>query len=165
MAITGENNPAKRPEVRIKLKAALIKRYKDPAARKKASLAAKKRYTNPKQHEVSSVAAIKKWQDPKYRAKFIGEQNGRWDGGTGNKPYPNEFNSELKDSIRERDNNTCQICDKTEEQNGKRLAIHHIDYIKEHCNPENLITLCNSCNSKVNSNRNYWQAVLTEKNK
>ena len=27
---------------------------------------------------------------------------------------------------------------------------------KKNCNPENLITLCRSCHSKTNTNREYW---------
>jgi len=38
----------------------------------------------------------------------------------------------------------------------KRILIHHIDYDKQNCNENNLITVCNSCNSKVNYNRDYW---------
>ena len=37
-----------------------------------------------------------------------------------------------------------------------KLKKNHIDYDKKNCNPENLITLCNHCNIKVNKNRDYW---------
>lgn len=38
----------------------------------------------------------------------------------------------------------------------KKHDVHHIDYNKFNCNPENLITLCKSCHVKTNHNRNYW---------
>ena len=37
-----------------------------------------------------------------------------------------------------------------------KLKRNHIDYDKLNCNPDNLISLCNSCHSKTNYNRNYW---------
>ena len=65
-------------------------------------------------------------------------------------PYSLDWNNELKTKIRERDNYTCQIC----KVNGK--GIHHIDYNKQNCKESNLITLCRSCHSKTNTNREYW---------
>ena len=55
----------------------------------------------------------------------------------------------LADKIRERDGNKCRIC-KTEEA---RLHVHHIYHRTAEemndDNPENLLTLCGSCHSKV----------------
>jgi len=85
--------------------------------------------------------------------------------GNGYAPYPLEFNDKLKESIRNRDNHTCQNCGMTEEEHlivvGKVLTIHHIDYNKENCNKSNLITLCMKCNTKANANRDYWYAYFT----
>lgn len=67
--------------------------------------------------------------------------------------YPIKFNKILKASIRERDNHVCQICGKTTEENGRRLDVHHIDYIKANLDPENLISLCINCHRKSNYNR------------
>ena len=39
---------------------------------------------------------------------------------------------------------------------GKSLTVHHVDYNKENCYKENLITLCMSCNIRANYNRGYW---------
>ncbi|KKN66555.1 hypothetical protein LCGC14_0470240 [marine sediment metagenome] len=44
----------------------------------------------------------------------------------------------------------------------KQLVIHHIDYIKKHCNPWNLITLCRSCNGRANKNRKWHTSYYTE---
>jgi len=80
----------------------------------------------------------------------IGEKNSAWKGGKSFEPYPLYWTNALKKSIRERDNNTCQLCFKE----GK--AVHHMDYNKKNCNPENLITLCQGCHLKTNENREKW---------
>ena len=47
--------------------------------------------------------------------------------------------------------------------NTEKLCIHHIDYDKKNNNPENLITLCNSCHTKTNiKNRDYWKNYYSE---
>ena len=40
------------------------------------------------------------------------------------------------------------------------IACHHINYNKLDNRPENLLTLCLSCNTKVNQNREEWQAYF-----
>ena len=91
-----------------------------------------------------------------YGKRLIGDQNNNWHGGKSFEPYTYHFNEKLKEEIRNRDNRLCQLCGKNELKNGKKLAIHHADYIKENCNRENLLALCNSCNNKVNFNRGFW---------
>ena len=72
--------------------------------------------------------------------------------------------SQFKQMIKDRDGNICLNCGKTEEQNGRRLTGHHIDYDKKECPPKNIITLCHSCNSSANYDREwhtaYYQAML-----
>jgi hypothetical protein len=81
--------------------------------------------------------------------------------GRSKEPYPLEWNLELKESIRKRDNYECQCCGMTEEEHliviGTVLNIHHIDYNKKNCKEENLITTCFWCNLRANNNRNYWK--------
>jgi len=93
-----------------------------------------------------------------------GEFNIRWNEGSSTKPYPFIFNDELKEQIRKRDEYICQKCKITEEEHltvyGKILGIHHIDYDKQNCQEENLVTLCNECNLRVNINQNYWKAFF-----
>ena len=69
-------------------------------------------------------------------------------------PYTKNFNNTLKNIIRNRDNYRCQICDKF--QYNETLHVHHIDYNKENCNEDNLISLCATCHGKTNHNREYW---------
>ena len=84
-----------------------------------------------------------------------GENHPNWQGGLHQTGYTIEFSLSLKEKIRIRDNYTCQYCSNI------GIHVHHIDYNKENCNPENLITLCNSCNIKANYNRDYWFAYFT----
>lgn len=80
--------------------------------------------------------------------------------------YPLEFNEELRESIRKRDNYICS-CGMTEEEHlivyGQVLHVHHIDYNKQNCNKKNLISVCLSCNTRANFNRIYWQKFYINK--
>jgi 5-methylcytosine-specific restriction endonuclease McrA len=110
--------------------------------RGKLSISTKKRFKNPKNHP-------------------------NWKGGKDKEPYGWNWTEQLKESIRKRDNYTCQNCSMTEEEHlivmGISLAIHHIDYNKKNCNEENLITLCNQCNIRANYDRDYWKNFYEEK--
>ena len=85
-----------------------------------------------------------------------GEKSPNWRGGLSSYPYPINFTKQLKEYIRERDNHICQLCGKTEEQNRRKLDVHHIDYNKENLNESNLISLCKSCHQKTSWNREFW---------
>jgi len=83
----------------------------------------------------------------------IGEKNANWKGGISLEPYCFEFTKDLKEFIKERDFYKCRNPNCV---NGKHLCVHHVDYNKKNCILENLITLCFSCNSKANFNREFW---------
>ena len=86
-----------------------------------------------------------------------GELNGNWQGGISCEPYCYEWSfKDFKDMIKERDGNKCMNPDCL--GNSCMLVIHHIDYNKKNCDPENLITLCNSCNSRANGNREWHES-------
>lgn len=94
-----------------------------------------------------------------------GKRSAKYIHGQGNFPYPMEFNSILKKQIRARDNYTCQKCGLKEKNHirGKKhikLTIHHINYIKQDCKPDNLISLCHRCNVKVSSFLDYWYSYF-----
>jgi len=83
-----------------------------------------------------------------------------WKGGISAEPYCFAWSfDEFKQMIKDRDNNMCQnpMCS----HKSPKLVIHHIDYDKKNCNPNNLITLCISCNLRANGSkkitRNDWQ--------
>jgi hypothetical protein len=90
--------------------------------------------------------------------KHSGKNCNFWINGKYSKKYSVDWTKTLKRSIRERDNYTCQLCG--EKQEDKVFHIHHIDYDKLNCNPNNLVTLCHSCHSKTNYNRAYWKQVF-----
>jgi len=70
-------------------------------------------------------------------------------------PYGEAFSLELKEHIRKKFKRICQLCF-NKEINGKRLAIHHIDYTKKNNCEKNLIPLCNQCHSMTVHNRKLW---------
>jgi 5-methylcytosine-specific restriction endonuclease McrA len=87
-----------------------------------------------------------------------------WKGGIQFEPYSNNFNTQLKERVRVRDNFVCQVCGVPELELNKRLLIHHIDYNKKNGNMDNLISLCRSCHSKTNGDRKYWREEFSGKN-
>jgi len=82
-----------------------------------------------------------------------GEKNLMWIDGRSelNNPYSPSWTPELKQSIRQRDKFICAIC-----RCYPAFDVHHKDYEKKNCEPENLVTLCKKCHGKTNYNRNYW---------
>lgn len=86
--------------------------------------------------------------------KYVGPNSPNWRGGISYEPYCHKFNNELKERVRNRDNRTCQKCGCKE--NGRKLSVHHIHYDKDNCYPD-LISLCLSCHTSSNANRNYWE--------
>ena len=83
-----------------------------------------------------------------------GEKHHNWQGGKSFKPYTTDWTKTLRRSIRERDKYVCQFCSK--QQGDIALDVHHIDYNKKNCSPNNLITLCRTCNVKANFNKEKW---------
>ena len=89
-----------------------------------------------------------------------GEKCHFWKGGISKlKEWGPEFNTYLKEKIKERDNNCCKVCYKSIDDlnENQYLCIHHIDYNKQNNNINNLVTLCQSCHGKTNLNRNSWK--------
>ena len=98
-----------------------------------------------------------------WNKQHSGEKHPAWKGGISFEPYSLEFSKQIKELIRSRDGYKCQKCGCLEIEEGKKLSIHHIDYQKENCLPENLISLCNRCNLKVNINRKKWTKYFQNK--
>ena len=88
--------------------------------------------------------------------KFTGENHPNWKGGISGRKYCYKFNNKFREAVRERDDYTCQLCGYEQKLDGRRLSIHHIHYDKENCYPD-VVTLCCSCNSRVNGDRDYWE--------
>ena len=91
-----------------------------------------------------------------------------WQGGISCEPYCDAWaDQEYKDDIKERDNHICQNPDCRNNCSHLPLHIHHIDHVKKNCHPQNLITLCSSCNVRANFNKEYWikfyQGIMVDK--
>lgn len=87
-----------------------------------------------------------------------GPNTTNWRGGISFEPYCEAWkDNEYKKDIRERDGNKClnPYCNSKDVND---LTIHHIDYDKKNCSPKNLITVCRSCNSKANTDRDWHQS-------
>lgn len=151
-------NPHKK-ETKLKISAALINRKYSLESLEKMSVFRKNKTFVEIMGKPKAILA-----GAKISQACSGSNNPNWKGGIGQLPYPFKFNNKLKENIRNRDNNTCQLCGKTKEQEGKNLSVHHIDYDKENIEQYNLITLCSSCNIKVNYNREYWQTYFIKIN-
>jgi len=90
--------------------------------------------------------------------------NPAWKGGISCEPYCDAWaDKEYKESIKERDGYQCLNPDCLI-KNPNDLTIHHIDYNKKNCHPNNLITLCRSCNSRANKDRewhtSWYEAII-----
>jgi len=85
-----------------------------------------------------------------------GKNNPNWEGGISKEPYCQDWNKELKDFVKGRDGYKCINPDCWGEDGV--LTVHHIDYNKKACGAENLVTVCRSCNSRANTDRNWHKA-------
>ncbi|MFA5072078.1 MAG: hypothetical protein WC511_07060, partial [Candidatus Pacearchaeota archaeon] len=93
----------------------------------------------------------------KHRELMLKEKNPNWLNGKSFEEYTVDWTETLRRSIRERDRYICFVCKKE-----PATYVHHIDYDKKNCNPNNLITLCNSCHTKTNHHREMWIKYFKE---
>jgi 5-methylcytosine-specific restriction endonuclease McrA len=137
---TGENSPS------------FGKKHSEESKRKMSE--AKMGKTSPRKGVILTEETKRKISESAPR----GENHPNWNGGSSFLPYSSEWNGELREFIKSRDNNECQnpFC---EHKNKKlQLQVHHIDYNKKNSSQFNLITLCIRCHPKTNHNREYWEA-------
>lgn len=140
-------------ETRKKLSEISKRKIFTPEYRKKIS-DSKKGITSPmkgKKHKEESKLKMSITR----KGKYTGVNSSNWQGGISFEPYSIDWTKTLKISIRERDEYRCKICGKP--QGDIAHPVHHIDYNKKNCDPQNLITLCTSCHLKTNYHREYWQ--------
>lgn len=129
--------------------------------KKKISNSLKQGFKNGRIHPKGMLGKTA-WNKDKVSPRWKGKNNPNWNNGSSFEEYGKRFTKKLKEKIRNRDNNTCQIC------NGKskiKLDVHHIDYNKKNNNPKNLISLCHRCHMKTNpkKNRDYYRKALNSK--
>jgi len=135
----------------------------------KLKIAQKNNWDNQQRRLELSEMNRERWNDPAYKQRVKstmllnnrrGEQCNLWKGGVSFLPYSSKFNKQKKRLIRERDGDICQLCGKNEQENGKTLTVHHIDYDKNNTDDTNLITLCHICNLRVNTFRHFWESFF-----
>jgi hypothetical protein len=93
----------------------------------------------------------------KINTKFRkGELHQYFNNWSSREPYGKIWSKELKEQVKKRDNYQCQKCFKFEKELKRDLCIHHIDYNKNNCSHNNLISLCTSCHAQTNYKREDW---------
>lgn len=110
-----------------------------------------------------------------WKRKISGENSRCWKGGVSFGKYCSKFNNFFKEYIRNKFDRKCYLCGKTEEENGRKLDVHHVNYDKA-CgcaeteekrkvddNVCQFVPLCRSCNTKVNNNRDKWEEFFKNK--
>jgi hypothetical protein len=166
----GEKNPmfGKRhsPEELVKMSNAHKGKHHSPETKKKMSL-----NKMGEKHPMFGKHQSEEWRRNRAKSRIgqhhsietrrkigrKGEKNPAWRGGISFAPYTTDWTHALRISIRERDHYICQMCG--EKQGDLAHSVHHIDYIKANCNPQNLITLCRPCHMKTNvGDRKKWTA-------
>ncbi len=165
----GNKNPAKRPDIRKKLKEnhakGMLGKHHTKEARENISknhrnISGKnnpmyqKGYTIVGNKNPAKKVEVREKISNTLKGKYAGDKNPAWLGGISFEPYGINFNKALKEQIRNRDNRICQLCDCKE--NSELHCVHHINYNKKNNSPNNLITLCRLCHVKTNHNRKKW---------
>jgi len=101
------------------------------------------------------------------KGKYSGANHPNWRGGVSFEPYCPKFNNSFKEMVRDKFGRVCFICGKTEEDNGSKLSVHHVNYDKSCLCGEiecEFVPLCRSCHNKTsNGNRKYYERMLLEK--
>jgi transposase-like protein len=106
--------------------------------------------------DIAKVVGVSQVTVFNWMREYCIESRPSWKGGISFEPYCNKFNNTFKESIRERDDYTCQLCGYEQLSGGRKLDVHHIHYDKENCYPD-VVALCRSCNARVNGDRDFWE--------
>ena len=85
-----------------------------------------------------------KWRN-QFSLQFTGDGNPNWRNGISFEPYGLEFNEELREEIRKRDNYKCKKCGIDQNELKYKLLVHHVNYNKKNNNKENLESRCRPC--------------------
>lgn len=143
---TGDRNPTKRNDVRKKMSKKALTNWQKDGYREAHSGENAPMYNKHHTYETKLKTSI----------AMIGENNPSWNGGISKLPYTQDWTEDLKDAIRKRDGYRCQLCTIHQSELEEKLHVHHVDYDKENCSPENLTSLCRPCHMKTNWEREKW---------
>jgi len=162
----GDVGRGKKRSDESKLKMSAIQRqlFKDEGRRKRQSELAKKQWQDPKYRDRMS-GENNCMKRPEVRAKVSGENCWLWKGGISYEPYCPKFNESLKEEVREAFGRKCYLCPTTEEENGERLSVHHVDYKKSQgCNGQkwSLLPLCHKCHTKTSRQKWFYFCLLRD---
>jgi len=95
-----------------------------------------------------------------------GDKAPRWLGGISYLPYCDKFDDDFKECIRNKHNRRCFLCGTTEKKNGRKLAVHHVNYHKN-CLCDDVtcefVPLCLKCHGKTSANRKCWEKRILDK--
>ena len=149
-------SPSKRGKSGLCHKCAVSRPF-DIIHKQRISEALQKHVRTPEHSAKIGAAARERYKDP--------TKVPNWQGGLSYEPYSPTFRESLKEEIRKRDGYLCQECFRTQDENGEKLSVHHIDYDKKNCARENLISLCGKCHLKTNYGRKEWTAYFAQKKK
>lgn len=155
--VSGDKNPSTNKEIANKISES-IKKYlsENPRKGEKNPMWGKNHTEEYKKWASESRKGKWSYNEEQFKKQNIntpkGENHPNWNGGTSYLPYDKNFNNKLKKKIKELDKKRCSICSKKTQ----KLVIHHIDYNKLNSTETNLVSLCISCHSKTNYNRNNW---------
>ena len=151
----GDNNPAKKLEIRKKISRTLKERWfkTSPCSRDfLEKIYIKKEYST---RDIEKIygwnhAVISRWLKKlnipaRKQSYWHGKEGMR--GNLGTNPYGPGFTKKLKEEIRIRDNFACQICDIKETT--RKHCVHHIDGNKNNNSARNLTTLCIECHGRL----------------
>jgi len=95
----------------------------------------------------------------KQRNVCLGEKNYKYKNGKSQEPYDLRFDRYVKEQVKKRDKNICQLCFKRTKFLGHSTHCHHINYNKKDSRLINLILLHNKCNHLVHrksENKDYY---------
>lgn len=165
-------------ETRAKLSAIRKGKPRSEDTKQKISNALKGRTLSPEHCAKMSSANIGKQQSLETRLKKSNASSGKnnpmygktrefspaWRGGISFEPYCPKFNENLKLRVREFFENRCLMCGMTENENGKRLSVHHVTYDKMTCcneTPVIFAALCHRHHCQTNRwDRQRWENML-----
>ncbi len=139
-------------KTRRKISQSMEKKYlENPSLRKKLSLDRKgKKFSIEHRSKISKKTKEFYKKNPEFNKH---KNNPMWQGGISFSPYNILFNKKFKEKIKNKYGKKCIHCKKN-----NKINIHHINYIKLHSTPLNCIPVCHKCNTKFNSNRDFWFA-------
>lgn len=100
---------------------------------------------------------------PDVSIRLRGENCHLWRGGVSFEPYCIKFSREFKERVRAFFGYCCVECGV--HQTNERLHVHHVHFNKMACCDSTspyFVSLCRSCHSKTNFDRDYWKEHFIE---